>query len=94
MAIQRRDAGVNKGFGNTIQARYIAEGSIVELPDSRTGYLVHKTSNKKPWVIVNPGQLAVEINRTTPLNVLYTPLQLANDWMKTNDPNISSPQTS
>jgi len=74
------------------QARHIAENSIVRLPDGRVGYLTHRTGAKKPWVVVKPGHLAVEINRTDTLEVLCCPLQMALAWLATHtDPSTNSP---
>jgi len=68
----------------TCQARHIEEFSIVRLPDGRTGYLVKKTSTHKPWVIVEPGRLGVEVNPGDTLEVLRYPAELACEWLESH----------
>jgi hypothetical protein len=75
-----------------IQARHVAENSIVRLPDGRVGYLTHKTGTQKPWVVVKPGHLAVEVNRTDALEVLCCPLRMAITWLETYHANCHPEQ--
>ena len=62
------------------QAKWIAPHSIVRLDDGRVGYL-EKNTGGKPWVIVDPGELGVEIDHHERLEVLVTPCEMALDWM-------------
>ena len=55
--------------------------SIVRLSDGRVGYLEKNTGNAKSWVVVDPGQLAVEVSPTKELQVLHRPIDLAYQWV-------------
>lgn len=68
----------------THRIKEIAPHSIVVLENSRVGYLETNTGGK-PWVVVDPGELAVEVDEHDRLEVLVTPRELALDWMAQPD---------
>lgn len=62
----------------------IAPHSTVVLEDGRVGYL-EKNTGGNPWVILDPGELAIEVDKHDRLEVLVTPCELAQDWMAQTD---------
>lgn len=64
----------------THRVHEIAPHSIVALADGRVGYL-EKNTGGDPWVVVDPGEVAVEVDQRERLEVLVTPWQMAMDWM-------------
>ena len=61
---------------NVKRIKQIAALSIVRLEDGRVGYLETNTGSK-PWVVVNPGKLAIEVSPKTKVTLLATPHQTA-----------------
>jgi len=68
----------------THRVKEIAPHSIVVLDDGRAGYL-EKNTGGKPWVVIDPGEVAVEVDKHARLEVLVTPHELAMDWMAQTD---------